>query len=119
MNFKELILRTFEKKKLDQIVWQPRIMLWYNGNMVSRISPRISKKYSALRIANLSDRDQFVPKEYIGKNIIEIYKDLNASIRYCAETLYLWVAYFSCPDHSFNCLVKQFVSTNHLFNFLN
>jgi len=74
-NFSELILRTFEHKPIDRIVWQPRIMYWYNSNQVYRLTP---EKYQKV--------EEFVPKEYIGKSIKEVYKDINASIRYPLET---------------------------------
>ncbi|HUY01262.1 MAG TPA: uroporphyrinogen decarboxylase family protein [Candidatus Deferrimicrobium sp.] len=93
MDFRTQILRTFQRKKLDQIVWQPRIMLWYNSNMVSRKKPKFKSFQTALKIQDIAQRDRFVPKEYIGKNIIKIYEDLNASIRYCAETLSLPLFY--------------------------
>ena len=74
-NFSELILRTFQHKPIDRIVWQPRIMYWYNSNQVYRLTP---EKYQKV--------EEFVPKEYIGKSIKEVYKDINASIRYPLET---------------------------------
>ena len=74
-NFSELILRTFEHKPIDRIVWQPRIMYWYFSNQIHNLTPA---KYHKV--------EQFVPKEYIGKTIKEIYQDLNASIRYPTET---------------------------------
>ena len=73
--FSELILRTFEHKPIDRIVWQPRIMYWYFSNQIHRLTP---EKYQRV--------EQFVPKEYIGKSIKEVYKDINASIRYPEET---------------------------------
>ena len=74
-NFSELILKTFKHESIDKIVWQPRIMYWYQNNRVQSLTP---EKYLAV--------EEFVPKEYIGKNIKEIYKDINASIRYPQET---------------------------------
>ena len=74
-DFSELILRTFEHKSIDRIVWQPRIMYWYHSN---RIQSLTSETFPAV--------EEFVPREYIGKKIKEIYKDINASIRYPPET---------------------------------
>ncbi|TFG25455.1 MAG: hypothetical protein EU529_01070 [Promethearchaeota archaeon] len=74
-NFSELILHIFEHKPIDRIIWQPRIMYWYFSNQVDRLTP---EKYQSV--------EQFVPKEYIGKSIKEVYKDINASIRYPEET---------------------------------
>lgn len=74
-SFSELILRTFEHKSIERIVWQPRIMYWYQSNRVQSLTP---EKYHSV--------EEFVPKEYIGKNIKDIYKDINGSIRYPQET---------------------------------
>ena len=74
-DFSELILRTFEHKSIDKIAWQPRIMYWYNDN---RIQSLTLEKYPVV--------EEYVPRDYIGKNIKEIYKDINASIRYPQET---------------------------------
>ena len=53
------ILATFEGKKVDRIVWQPRIDHWYDANK------------------NLGT----LPRKYRGKELLEIYDDLRASPR--------------------------------------
>lgn len=55
----ERILATFEGRKTDKIVWQPRIDHWYDVN----------KKLGTL------------PREYKGKELLEIYDDIGASPR--------------------------------------
>jgi hypothetical protein len=55
----ERILATFEGKKTDRIVWQPRIDHWYDAN----------KNIGTL------------PRKYQGKELLEIYDDLRASPR--------------------------------------
>jgi len=60
MNFRERILKTFKREKIDKIVWQPRIEHWYTVN-------KLKNK---------------LPQKYKNKNILEIYDDLNASVRY-------------------------------------
>ena len=55
----ERILATFEDRKPDRIVWQPRIDHWYDVN----------KKLGTL------------PSRYKGKGLLEIYDDLRASPR--------------------------------------
>ena len=55
----ERILATFEGKRCDKIVWQPRIDHWYDVN----------KKLGTL------------PPEYKGRELLEIYDDLEASPR--------------------------------------
>ena len=60
MTFRERIVKTFEHKKIDRIVWQPRIEHWYNWN----------KKMGRL------------PEKYKNKSLLEIYDDLGTSVRY-------------------------------------
>lgn len=84
-NHRELIMRTFKRKQIEKIVWQPRLMLWYNGNHVG-MKDASKARESPLKI-NFKKREKNVPEEWIGKNIIDIHKDLDASIRYTAETM--------------------------------
>lgn len=65
MNERERILKTFRKEKIDRIVWQPRIEHWFN---VNRIKGTIPEKYKNL-------------------NILELYKELDASVRYYGSPL--------------------------------
>ena len=60
MNWKERILNTFYNKKVDRVVWQPRIEHWYNYH----------KKRGTL------------PSKYKNASILDIYDDLGASVRY-------------------------------------
>jgi len=60
MNFRELIIKTFQREKIDRVVWQPRLEHWYYVN----------RKRGTL------------PSRYRGKSLMEIYRDLNASKRY-------------------------------------
>ncbi|MHA1897188.1 MAG: uroporphyrinogen decarboxylase family protein [Promethearchaeota archaeon] len=92
-NHKDLILKTFKHEKLDYICWQPRIMLYYNSNYVGQRDPKSIRvnKASALKI-DLESRHKFVPKGWLGKTPMDLHKELNASIRYTAETL--GISYF-------------------------
>ncbi|MHA1847766.1 MAG: hypothetical protein ACTSXU_08980 [Promethearchaeota archaeon] len=78
MDLPTRILRTFNHKSIDQLVWQPSIMYWYNSNKVNKLTkdtyPQVAK---------------FVPENYIGIDIIDLYKDIKGSIRYPHETLEL------------------------------
>jgi len=78
MNFREMILRTFQRKKTDRIVWQPRIRYWYNGNQVS-------KRPDEIRQDELPYPK--VPHEYRGKTVLQVYDHLRASPRYPGEVL--------------------------------
>ena len=82
MKFAEKIIRTFEHKPIDRVIWQPRIMYWYRNNKIRRLKPWNYKKVA-----------QFVPKEYRGASITQIYDDLQASIRYNTETLHIPIFY--------------------------
>ncbi len=69
----ERILATFRKEKVDRIVWQPRIEHWYNVNKARKT----------------------LPEKYRKKGLIEIYDDLDASIRYYYGVgAYLKISYF-------------------------
>jgi len=59
-SFRERIMATFKREKIDKIVWQPRIEHWYNVRKVKGT----------------------LPEKYKNKEILEIYDDLSASIRY-------------------------------------
>jgi len=59
-SFRERIMATFKKEKIDKIVWQPRIEHWYNVRKVKGT----------------------LPEKYKNKEVLEIYDDLSASIRY-------------------------------------
>ena len=74
---KEGILNTFAKKKIDKIVFSPRIYYWYLGN-------RLFKK--GKHIKQLKDK---IPERFLKKSQLDIYKMLGASPRYSEETLYL------------------------------
>ena len=59
MNPRERMLAVFKGGKADRIVWQPRLHIWYEAN----------KNQGTL------------PKKYRGKEILEIYDDLDATPR--------------------------------------
>jgi hypothetical protein len=83
MTFADRILNTFGHKPIDKIVWQPRIMYWYNGNHIHGLNKSIYTEEIA----------KFVPENYLGMEITDIYDDLQASIRYPTETLLLPIFY--------------------------
>jgi len=59
-DFCKKIMATFKKEKVDKIVWQPRIEHWYLVNKVRGT----------------------LPEKYKDKDLMEIYDDLGASVRY-------------------------------------
>jgi hypothetical protein len=83
-NFHDLILQTYERKKHDRIVFQPRLMLWFNRNGIGGLTPDKYKKNERVQ--------KFVPERYIGKNILEIHRDIDSSVRYSGETM--GISYF-------------------------
>lgn len=89
MNHRERILRTFQRRRVDKIVWQPRICYWYYGN---RLKNRLPDGYEDKSLLNslynsIEPYNGCVPKRYKAKSVIEIYGDLNASPRYPQEVL--------------------------------
>lgn len=74
---KERIINTFNGIELDRVAYSPRLYYWYNANKLY-LGER-SKKY------HKSD----IPKEYLNKSQLEIYKRLEASPRYIFETFYI------------------------------
>jgi len=89
MNTRERILRTFQRKKVDKIVWQPRIYYWYYGNRLKNRLPNGYKDNSLLSSLynNIQAYDGDVPEKYKDKRMIEIYDGLGASPRYPQEVL--------------------------------
>ena len=59
ITFRERMLRTFERKKVDRILWQPRLEHWYSVN----------KAHGTL------------PERYRDMELLKVYDDLNASVR--------------------------------------
>ncbi|MHA1682395.1 MAG: uroporphyrinogen decarboxylase family protein [Promethearchaeota archaeon] len=76
-SFKERILRTFTGERIERVVWQPRIMYWFNGNHV----------YVPKEKHNYVLHDPTIPGAYFGMDALEVHQALDSSIRYPAETL--------------------------------
>jgi len=53
------MLRTFERQKIDRILWQPRLEHWYNVNKIHGT----------------------LPERYKDMELLDVYDDLNASVR--------------------------------------
>jgi len=93
MNFREIVIRTFQRKSIDRIVWQPRLCYWYNGNQVSKLPGELRQKDQKGLVGNstiyrgvISTRPYpRVPDEYRGKSVIGVHDLLNASVRYAGE----------------------------------
>ena len=103
-DFSESILRTFEHKPIDRIVWQPRIMYWYQNNRIQSLS---YAKYPAV--------EEFVPKEYLGKSVKEIYKDIKGSIRYPQGTFGFTLFHsIRKPNHQIKTKRKRLGSKTYL-----
>jgi len=65
MTFRERLLRTFQRREKDRILWQPRIYYWYNGRRAT----------------------DTMPGKYHGMSMLEVYDALEASPRYGPEVL--------------------------------
>ena len=59
MNYRERTLAIFARKPVDNVVYQPRIEHWYNVNKAQGT----------------------LPDRYEGSSLLDVYKDLNCSIR--------------------------------------
>jgi len=67
MDIKKAVIDIFEGKKPALIPWQPRIYYWYDGNK----------------------REGSLPAQFKDKSLIDVYKELKVSPRYCPETLHI------------------------------
>lgn len=74
---RQRILNTFAHRKLDKLVFSPRIYYWYLWNKLY-LRARKPKKYHHASI----------PATFLGKSQLQVYDILNASPRYPMETLY-------------------------------
>lgn len=79
MEIPERILRTFNHQSIDKIVWQPSIMYWY---VVNRVDKLTKETYTP-------EIQKYVPENYIGIEISDLYQDIKGSIRYPHESLNL------------------------------
>ncbi|MFX0099791.1 MAG: uroporphyrinogen decarboxylase family protein [Candidatus Hodarchaeota archaeon] len=79
MKFPERVLATLQHKPIDQVVWQPSLMYWYNTNKVNLLKPeKIDESVQ-----------KYVPKNLAGLHVLELYKEIKGSIRYPHESLHL------------------------------
>lgn len=53
------MLRTFQREKIDKVLWQPRLEHWYNVNKIHNT----------------------LPERYKDMELLDVYDDLNASVR--------------------------------------
>jgi hypothetical protein len=79
LSFRERILKIYAGERVEQVVWQPRIKFWYSGNYVQVPLARREKSWPRY--------DPTIPESFFGMDLLEVHDALNASIRYCAETL--------------------------------
>lgn len=88
LTMRERVLRTFQRKPIDRIVWQPRIYYWYYGNRLQNKLPEGYKGEGLLEhFKNIPPYDGQVPERFKDKTMIEMYDAFNASPRYPQEVL--------------------------------
>ena len=89
LTFRERILRTFERRRVDRIVWQPRIYYWFYGNRLRNKLPNGYTDESLLRglYEVIRPYKGHVPEEYRNMSMLQVYDHLGASPRYPQETL--------------------------------
>lgn len=82
-------MRIFQGRKVDKVVWQPRIYYFYYGNRLKNKLPKGYKDKSlrASLYSNIQPYNSNVPERYSDKSMIQIYDDLGASPRYPQEIL--------------------------------
>ncbi len=77
LTLRQRVLNTFAHKKIDRLVFSPRLYYWFNGNKLY-LRPHSDKKCHAR-----------IPPQYLGKNQRKIYDYLGASPRYVLESYYI------------------------------
>ncbi len=92
---KQRILNTFAKKKIDRVVFSPRLYYWYFGNKL--YLKRNVEKYLQTEI----------PERFLRKSQLEIYEFLGASPRYTLETLYLPMIEFNINSNADIQIINQ------------
>ena len=92
---KQRVLNTFAKKKIDRVVFSPRLYYWYFGNKL--YLKRNVEKYLQTEI----------PERFLRKSQLEIYEFLGASPRYTLETLYLPMIEFNINSNADIQIINQ------------
>jgi len=96
LTLKERVLNTFAKKKIDKIVFSPRIYFWYIGN----------KLFQKRRSKNNFPPN--IPSHFVNKSQLEIYEYIGASPRYADETLYIYLLESKySPDSKINVKTER------------
>ncbi len=104
---RQRLLNTFGRKKIDRLLFSPRLYYWYFKNKLY-LKPK-SDKESPVKI----------PSNYLGKSQIEIYDYLGASPRYVFETFYIPLFRETIKRESnINIRVKRGKKKNRINNFL-
>jgi len=92
---KQRVLNIFAKKKIDRVVYSPRLYYWYFGNRL--FMKRNIEKYLQTKI----------PERFLKKSQLELYDLLGASPRYTLETLYLPLIDFKInPEANIQTITK-------------
>lgn len=93
---KQRVLNIFAKKKIDQVVYSPRLYYWYLGNRL--FMKRNVEKHLQTEI----------PERFLKKSQLELYDLLGASPRYTLETLYLPLIDFKInPEAKIQLITKR------------
>ena len=78
MTLQQRLLNTFAHKKVDRLLFSPRLYYWYIGN---KLYLRPSKQKSRFT--------RYIPPQFLGRSQLGVYDYLNAAPRYTLESLYL------------------------------
>ena len=75
---RERLLNTFAKKKVDRLLFSPRLYYWYLDNKLYLRPSRQKKRFSRI-----------IPPQFLGRSQLQVYDYLKAAPRYCLESLYI------------------------------
>jgi hypothetical protein len=105
---RQRILRTFQRKRIDRIAWQPRIYYWYYGN---RLENKLPEGYEDRELLdsfyeNIQSYNGDVPEEYKDKTMLEIYDNLKALPRYPQEVLGVSLFRMEIDSRRVKCITK-------------
>ncbi len=75
---RERLLNTFAKKKVDNLLFSPRLYYWYLNNKLYFRPSKQKKRFT-----------RKIPPQFLGRSQLQVYDYLKASPRYSLETLYI------------------------------
>ncbi|MHA1294043.1 MAG: uroporphyrinogen decarboxylase family protein [Promethearchaeota archaeon] len=78
LTLRQRLLNTFAHKRIDRLVFSPRLYYWYLGNKLYLRPKKMKQRFQ-----------RKIPPQFLGKSQLKIYDYLEASPRYTLESLYI------------------------------